>query len=99
MWLGMTVHFYFLFYFFLFFCNHFRALTGVFFAHKKNNFGGKKRKQTTTTMTSENLSPIVLCGPSGSGKSTLMKKLMEEFEGKFGFSVSNTTRVNKNLLK
>ncbi len=23
-----------------------------------------------------------------------MKKLMEEFEGKFGFSVSHTTRVN-----
>ena len=43
---------------------------------------------------SDNVRPLVLCGPSGSGKSTLMKKLMEEFEDNFGFSVSHTTRVN-----
>ena len=44
-------------------------------------------------MTASVLRPLVLCGPSGSGKSTLMKKLMNEFDGKFGFSVSHTTRV------
>ena len=43
---------------------------------------------------SDSLRPLVLCGPSGSGKSTLMKKLMEDFEDSFGFSVSHTTRVN-----
>jgi len=36
--------------------------------------------------------PLVLCGPSGSGKSTLMRKLTEEFNSAFGFSVSHTTR-------
>ncbi|CDZ98457.1 guanylate kinase [Phaffia rhodozyma] len=36
--------------------------------------------------------PLVLFGPSGTGKSTLLKKLFEEFPGKFGFSVSHTTR-------
>ncbi|XP_065192613.1 guanylate kinase-like [Sycon ciliatum] len=37
--------------------------------------------------------PLVLAGPSGSGKSTLMKKLMSEYPGEFGFSVSHTTRT------
>lgn len=32
--------------------------------------------------------PLVIAGPSGSGKSTLLKKLMEEFQDCFGFSVS-----------
>lgn len=36
--------------------------------------------------------PVVISGPSGSGKSTLLKKLMAEFDGAFGFSVSHTTR-------
>ncbi|XP_059197838.1 guanylate kinase 1b [Centropristis striata] len=36
--------------------------------------------------------PVVLSGPSGAGKSTLMKRLMNEHEGVFGFSVSHTTR-------
>lgn len=36
--------------------------------------------------------PLVLCGPSGSGKSTLLKRLMEEFNDYFGFSVSHTSR-------
>ena len=36
---------------------------------------------------------LVFCGPSGSGKSTLMKRMMADFEGKFGFSVSHTSRV------
>lgn len=34
--------------------------------------------------------PVVLSGPSGVGKSTLMKKLMKDYEGVFGFSVSRT---------
>lgn len=32
----------------------------------------------------------MLSGPSGAGKSTLMKKLMKDYEGVFGFSVSRT---------
>lgn len=36
--------------------------------------------------------PIVICGPSGTGKSTLLKKLMNEFPDRYGFSVSHTTR-------
>uniref|UniRef100_A0A4W3HX24 Guanylate kinase n=1 Tax=Callorhinchus milii TaxID=7868 RepID=A0A4W3HX24_CALMI len=36
--------------------------------------------------------PVVLSGPSGAGKSTLLKRLLQEFEGMFGFSVSHTTR-------
>ncbi|XP_010884365.1 guanylate kinase isoform X2 [Esox lucius] len=36
--------------------------------------------------------PVVLSGPSGAGKSTLAKKLLEEYKGIFGFSVSHTTR-------
>ncbi|XP_030218682.1 guanylate kinase isoform X3 [Gadus morhua] len=36
--------------------------------------------------------PVVLSGPSGAGKSTLLKKLMKEYDGVFGFSVSHTTR-------
>ena len=34
----------------------------------------------------------VITGPSGVGKSTLIKKLVAEFPGQFGFSVSHTTR-------
>jgi len=37
-------------------------------------------------------SPLVLTGPSGSGKSTLLKRLMDEFQDCFGFSISHTTR-------
>ncbi|KAL3988588.1 meiosis-specific with OB domain-containing protein [Sarotherodon galilaeus] len=36
--------------------------------------------------------PVVCSGPSGVGKSTLLKKLMKEYEGVFGFSISHTTR-------
>ncbi|XP_069503172.1 guanylate kinase isoform X2 [Ambystoma mexicanum] len=36
--------------------------------------------------------PVVLSGPSGAGKSTLLKRLLNEFQGVFGFSVSHTTR-------
>lgn len=34
----------------------------------------------------------VVTGPSGVGKSTLIKRLMAKYEGRFGFSVSHTTR-------
>lgn len=36
--------------------------------------------------------PVVLSGPSGAGKSTLLKKLFQEHDSIFGFSVSHTTR-------
>jgi len=35
---------------------------------------------------------VVIAGPSGVGKGTMIKKLMDEFPGIFGFSVSHTTR-------
>eukprot|EP01025_Chloroclados_australasicus_P018592 TRINITY_DN1983_c0_g2_i1.p1 TRINITY_DN1983_c0_g2~~TRINITY_DN1983_c0_g2_i1.p1 ORF type:complete len:521 (-),score=52.22 TRINITY_DN1983_c0_g2_i1:331-1893(-) len=41
----------------------------------------------------QKLPPIlVICGPSGVGKGTLINNLMQTFPGKFGFSVSHTTR-------
>lgn len=36
---------------------------------------------------------LVFCGPSGIGKSTLIGRLMSDFPGRFGFSVSHTTRA------
>ncbi|CAM9417990.1 unnamed protein product [Pylaiella littoralis] len=39
-----------------------------------------------------NLKPLVVCGPSGVGKGTLINMLREDFPGRFGFSVSHTTR-------
>ncbi|XP_059950981.1 guanylate kinase isoform X6 [Mesoplodon densirostris] len=36
--------------------------------------------------------PVVLSGPSGAGKSTLLKRLLQEHDSIFGFSVSHTTR-------
>jgi len=36
--------------------------------------------------------PIVISGPSGAGKSTILSRLFEEYPGKFGFSISHTTR-------
>ncbi|XP_076000950.1 guanylate kinase isoform X2 [Genypterus blacodes] len=36
--------------------------------------------------------PVVFSGPSGAGKSTLLKRLMKEYDGVLGFSVSHTTR-------
>ena len=35
---------------------------------------------------------LVVCGPSGVGKGTLVGRVMEAHPGKFGFSVSHTTR-------
>ncbi|GMH54491.1 hypothetical protein TrRE_jg5498 [Triparma retinervis] len=37
--------------------------------------------------------PAVVCGPSGVGKGTLVGLLMKAYPGKFGFSVSHTTRA------
>ncbi|KAI3382805.1 hypothetical protein SNEBB_005113 [Seison nebaliae] len=42
--------------------------------------------------TSSKLRPLVVCGPSGSGKSTLINRVLEEYENKFEFSISHTTR-------
>lgn len=42
--------------------------------------------------TSPTLRPIVISGPSGSGKSTLLARLFSQYPGRFGFSVSHTTR-------
>ena len=39
------------------------------------------------------LRPVVMCGPSGVGKGTLINRLMADFPGRFGFSVSHTTRA------
>ncbi|KAF5388712.1 hypothetical protein D9757_004865 [Collybiopsis confluens] len=39
------------------------------------------------------LRPLVLSGPSGVGKSTLLRRLLDEFPDRFGFSVSHTTRA------
>eukprot|EP00913_Durusdinium_trenchii_P012187 g11446.t1 len=36
--------------------------------------------------------PLVIVGPSGVGKGTLIAKIREGFAGRFGFSVSHTTR-------
>lgn len=35
---------------------------------------------------------IVVCGPSGVGKTTLIKRLLNDYPNRFGFSVSHTTR-------
>lgn len=35
----------------------------------------------------------MVSGPSGSGKSTLLKRLFDAYPGKFGLSVSHTTRA------
>ncbi|XP_039998770.1 guanylate kinase isoform X2 [Xiphias gladius] len=48
------------------------------------------RNSTTKAMAGPR--PVVLSGPSGAGKSTLLKKLMEEYDSVFGFSISHTTR-------
>ena len=36
---------------------------------------------------------MIIVGPSGVGKSTLINQLTEKYPGKFGFSVSYTTRA------
>ncbi|XP_066929632.1 guanylate kinase-like isoform X1 [Clytia hemisphaerica] len=55
--------------------------------------GSKVQVAASTSMAAgPKLRPIVLSGPSGCGKSTIIKKLMENYPGQFGFSVSHTTR-------
>lgn len=46
----------------------------------------------TTTVSQARTRPIVISGPSGTGKSTLLKRLFDEHQDIFGFSISNTTR-------
>lgn len=43
----------------------------------------------------ENEKVLVIAGPSGVGKSTLIHRLMEEFPGRFAYSVSHTTRERR----
>ncbi|MCO5610157.1 hypothetical protein L7F22_064392 [Adiantum nelumboides] len=43
--------------------------------------------------------PVVICGPSGVGKGTLIGRLTKDFPTMFGFSVSHTTRLPRNLEK
>ena len=64
------------------------------FATKMSDEEGEKEEAPAAL---NPLAPLVLCGPSGSGKSTLMKLLLDEFGGKFKFSVSHTTRVSFRL--
>uniref|UniRef100_A0A7S3UUW8 guanylate kinase n=1 Tax=Heterosigma akashiwo TaxID=2829 RepID=A0A7S3UUW8_HETAK len=40
----------------------------------------------------EGLQPLVVAGPSGVGKGTIIKIIQDKYSGKFGFSVSHTTR-------
>jgi len=47
---------------------------------------------SNTEYPTESNRPLVISGPSGSGKSTLFMKLYEKYPGKFGFSISHTTR-------
>lgn len=41
----------------------------------------------------DQLRPVVVAGPSGVGKSTNINRLMAEFPGRYGFSVSHTSRL------
>ncbi|XP_016139101.1 guanylate kinase isoform X3 [Sinocyclocheilus grahami] len=43
--------------------------------------------------------PVVMSGPSGAGKSTLLKKLLKEFDGVFGFSVSHYHYVTREVMQ
>ena len=43
-------------------------------------------------MNKENVQIIVIMGPSGIGKGTIINFLLERCPGKFGFSISHTTR-------
>lgn len=54
----------------------------------------RARSEDTRPDSSRDVLPsvFVLCGPSGCGKSTLIGKLMADYPGRFGFSVSHTTR-------
>lgn len=57
----------------------------------------KKRRASTgedeEEVLEEELRPLfVFAGPSGVGKSTLIHRLMDEYQGRFEFSVSHTTR-------
>jgi hypothetical protein len=50
----------------------------------------QKMASTTTVAWQDSDRPVVLSGPSGAGKSTLIKRLMDEFPGKYRFSVSRS---------
>eukprot|EP01083_Nonionella_stella_P080792 222142_1 len=51
----------------------------------------QKTHQIVDTATNE-YKPAIIVGPSGVGKQTLIHALQDRYPGKFGFSVSHTTR-------
>ncbi|XP_077346731.1 guanylate kinase isoform X1 [Lithobates pipiens] len=57
--------------------------------HKLEDCQGTRRHRSQVMVGPR---PVVLSGPSGAGKSTLLKRLLKDYEGIFGFSVSHTTR-------
>lgn len=63
------------------------------------NFKSKQAKAAAGLAAEAALPPasrlVVLCGPSGVGKSTLIGRLLAEQPGRFGFSVSCTTRPQR----
>lgn len=58
------------------------------FSFARDFFSMHRPESTGVTATR----PLIVCGPSGVGKSVILKRLFEEFPGRFGFSVSHTTR-------
>ncbi|CAN0031982.1 unnamed protein product, partial [Discosporangium mesarthrocarpum] len=52
------------------------------YAFARKHFGG----------VTNGLAPVVIAGPSGVGKGTIIRRFMESFPDKFGFSCSHTTR-------
>eukprot|EP00929_Paragymnodinium_shiwhaense_P065237 TRINITY_DN32720_c0_g1_i1.p1 TRINITY_DN32720_c0_g1~~TRINITY_DN32720_c0_g1_i1.p1 ORF type:complete len:717 (-),score=200.45 TRINITY_DN32720_c0_g1_i1:65-2215(-) len=57
-----------------------------------NGVSHDKKKDDASSAAVEELPPLVICGPSGAGKGTFLAKLFDTFPGRFGFSVSHTTR-------
>lgn len=57
----------------------------VAYKFRKKLFGKKAKKST--------IDAIIISGPAGVGKGTLIAKLQANHPGKFGFSVSHTTRA------
>lgn len=60
--------------------------------HREKLGGGEEVVAWSRAAPGPSPTPVVICGPSGVGKGTLIGKLMKEFPGQCGFSVSHTTR-------
>lgn len=54
-----------------------------------------KLKNVNPSGVEDQTMPFVICGPSGVGKGTIIEKLKSRFPGAFGFSVSHTTRPQR----